>query len=299
MARLKYPLELNEVATDYISFTHFKYRLNRRLPGAGGSGPGTFQDVTGGFQADPPSEDGSNEISLYVPRDLPAMRQTSKYNTDTQPGELGQLKRSIAAAAAGVGYANDVGDAATKAADALEQAVSGKGFGTALSAGRQAIVEGVAGSLGQDAGNIIAMATGKLLNPNVEVIYAGPTLREFPLSFTFAAKSKEEADAIKDIIFEFKKWSAPGGGDGDGGMLTVPHVWRVKYKGKFEKNFNPFKRAVLESVNVDYNSGLDTHMTFDDGEPVIVQLSLMFKEVDYILRKDHDEARSSGFLGGY
>ena len=288
MGRLKYPLDLNEVASDYITFSHFEWKLNRSLPGGG---VGTYGS------GDPPSV--GNTIVLYIPNSLPAMNQQNNWQADTQPGELGQVKRNISAAAAGVSYANNVGDAAKRAAEGLSGALSKEGIGSGFSALRQAIVEGVAEGLGQNAGTIIALGTGKILNPNVEVVYQGPTLRRFFLNFTFAPKDSQEARAIKDIIYEFKYWSSAAGPEQVGGMLKVPHVWRVKYKGIFEKNVNPFKRAVLNSVNVDYNAGLNTHMTFDDGEPVIINLALSFLETDYILQTDHDEVRGQGFLGGH
>lgn len=298
MSILKYPIDLNEVKTDYVVFTHFGWKNNRNIGGAltaDGDLRGAYDT---GFMSDPQSV--GNTIVLYVPQSMPAMSQSQNYKAETAPGELGQIKRQIGAGAASVGYGNDPGQSARAAADMLSKALTPGAVGSGLSALRQRAMEDVAGMLGQDAGSLIALGSGKILNPNVEVIYQGPTLRQFSMDFTFAPKDSNEARAIKDIIYEFKFWSAPGGPRGGvGGMLEVPHVWRVKYKGLFEKNVNPFKRAVLSDVNVDYNSGLNSHMTFDDGEPILIALTLTFREVDYVTRDDHNKARNAGYMGGF
>ena len=159
----------------------------------------------------PTQQSEGNTIILYVPQSLPAMTQRSEYQADSQPGELNSLKRQIGAAAAGVGYGNDPGQSARSVADSVSAALTKEGLGTGLSAGRQLAMEAVASELGQNAtGNLIALGSGKILNPNVEVIYQGPTLRSFNLQFTFAPKDSGEARAIKDILYEFKFWSAAG-----------------------------------------------------------------------------------------
>jgi len=287
----KYPIDLNERTTDYVTFSHFEWKLNRSLSG---SGVGSYSQ---GFMADPPSRGG--DIVLYVPNSTPPMSQQQDYKSDSQPGELGQLRRNLAAAAAGIGYSGNPEQAVQRALDGLSGALSKDGIGTALSAGRQAMVEAVATAMQQDPKTIIALGSGSILNPNVEVVYQGPMLRSFNFDFTFAPKDSSEAKAIKDIIFEFKRWSAPESPEQIGGMMKVPDVWRVKYGGKFGKNGNPFKRAVLTNVNVDFNSGLNQHMTFDDGEPILIGLGLSFRETDFITRGDHMKARGAGYMGGF
>ena len=111
----KYPLDLNERTTDYITFNHFEWTLNRNLAG---SGVATSPE---GFMADPPAVGAP--IVLYVPNSLPSMVQTQNYQADTAPGELGQIKRQISAAAAGVGYSDDPAQAGQRALDVLKEAI--------------------------------------------------------------------------------------------------------------------------------------------------------------------------------
>ena len=58
-------------------------------------------------------------------------------------------------------------------------------------------------------------------------------------------------------------------------------------------NMNIFKRAALTDVAVQNNSGLNMHMSFDDGMPIITTVSLNFTEVDVITRNDHRNASNN------
>ena len=62
---------------------------------------------------------------------------------------------------------------------------------------------------------------------------------------------------------------------------------------KQNPNMNIFKRAALTDVAVQNNQGLNMHMSFDDGMPIITSLALTFTEVDVITRDDHLKANNS------
>ena len=51
-----------------------------------------------------------------------------------------------------------------------------------------------------------------------------------------------------------------------------------------------WKTAALESVTTQANNGLDMHMSFAEGMPIITSLTLNFKEVDVITRNDQRDA---------
>ena len=136
----------------------------------------------------------------------------------------------------------------------------------------------------------MAMNKGEIYNPNVEMLYKGPQVRGFSFNFQFAPKSRQEAQTVNSIIMEFKKWSLPEATEG--GMYKVPHIWNIKYEtaGGPNRNKNLFKPCACTAVNVTANNGLDMHMAFDDGMPIITTMSLNFTEVDVITRGDQNEA---------
>lgn len=300
MVRLKYPLDLNENTTDFVTFDHFPYTTNRPIsgqrsavrPGARGSGP-----VDG--IAPPGGGSGRSSITLYIPNSIPKMGYKQIWEQETAPGAAGTFERNLAGLGVDVLSSNNPFETGKRIGEAIGGAFSAEGVGTGIAAVRQKFIEQLARGANANANSLIALGTGQIFNPNVEVVYQGPVLRDFSFSFTFAPKNSTEARAIKDIIFEFKKWSAPTVEGAQGGMLKIPDVWLVRYNGLFKFNVNPFKKATLKGVDVGYNPGLNTHMTFDDGEPVVITIRLDFTEVDYILQEDHDKARNAGYLGGF
>ena len=56
---------------------------------------------------------------------------------------------------------------------------------------------------------LLARTTGEILNPNMELLFNGPTLRSFRFSFKMTPRSQTEADEIKNIIRCFKQSMAP------------------------------------------------------------------------------------------
>jgi len=141
----------------------------------------------------------------------------------------------------------------------------------------------------------MALAQGQVYNPNVELLYQMPGMRSFNFSFNFVPKSAAEAQEVNRIILNFKRWSAPR--DLENGMFEVPHVWQIRYMsgGQPNSNMNKFKKAACVGVTVQANPQTSMHVAHEDGMPVETLMSLNFKEVDIITRKDHDEVQGQGF----
>ena len=68
-------------------------------------------------------------------------------------------------------------------------------------------------------------------------------------------------------------------------------MWQVKYMsgGQPNNNMNKFKKAACTSVQVQANPQTSMHVAHADGMPIETVMTLSFKEVDVIVRKDHDE----------
>ena len=83
--------------------------------------------------------------------------------------------------------------------DAASQFVSAKATSAAI------------GALGGNvsAADILARQTGQIFNPNMELLFNGPTLRSFNFSFKMTPRSPSEAQECKNIIRSFKSNMAP------------------------------------------------------------------------------------------
>lgn len=136
-----------------------------------------------------------------------------------------------------------------------------------------------------------APLTGYALNPVIEVLYSSPTLRKFQFDFTFAPKSKKEAEQVMQIIKEFRKHQAPEVAESTKGMFFIPpsefdiRFYRNVKDGGFTENTNVprISTCVLETMNVNYAPN-NQFVTFEDGVPVQIQMRLSFMEMDMITR---------------
>ena len=61
------------------------------------------------------------------------------------------------------------------------------------------------GALGANvsAADLLARQTGQIFNPNMELLFNGPTLRSFSFSFKMTPRSPSEAQECKNIIRSF------------------------------------------------------------------------------------------------
>ena len=110
------------------------------------------------------------------------------------------------------------------------------------------------------------------------------------MDFTFdlLPRNSGEADAIVDIVSNFKSKILPTYGTGTGisqFMLSFPDVWHIKFSGANGIGFpgmgDSYRDMALVSVNAAYGGGANSALTFHDGNPVIVTLSLSFKSIKH------------------
>lgn len=286
---LKYPKNLSETETDFVCFTHAKYRTNSDISGNGPSARG-------------PEDAESERIVLYMPNSTPAAAYGNGWSNtgDILRGPLGKLKMFGAKSLSG---AMDTVEGSTSGEVNLsELGNSMKNFGKELGGfakkdagelAKQLIGDFVGSKLVGSGNNFLALTKGKIFNPNIELLYQGPSLRSFVFEFNFVPRSKAEAQDVSKIIKEFKMWSAP---KADGNYLAVPDVWYIRYGNTATaKYMNQFKACAMTSFEAQDNAASDGHYTFVDGVPVSTAIRMSFSEVDIITREDHEKGGARGF----
>ena len=281
-SKLRYPKDLDTNQVDYVVFRSSEYRTNRKFEGQSEAAPAT----------------GGTDITLYMPTTTPSMSQGNDWGTQNFDGPLGMIKGNLAAGATGAIMDANISsfEEGKKTGKNLVDGIKNQ-FEAGLKNGGGALkqfgVNAVAGVAGMQPNQLMALQRGQIFNPNVELLYNGPRVRGFSFSFTFVPKNQPEAEEVNNIIKEFKIWSSPEALDN--GMFKVPHVWQVQYmmNGNPNPNMNVFKRAALTDVAVQNNSGMNMHMSFDDGMPILTTVSLNFTEVDVITRNDHRSATNN------
>ena len=175
-------------------------------------------------------------------------------------------------------------------------------------------IPGIAGNLSLN--EVTGSTRGVILNPNVEVLFDQPDLREFGLKFKMTPHDKNEAQVIRSICNTFKRASLPGFGShgkrdwekeslddflvdegrstkkneadvSGGNFITIPHQCRVSFmKGGGQHPYlTQYKTCAITRVQINYTPD-GAYATYDDGSPVATELSLDFLETKLVFRND-------------
>ena len=246
------------------------------------------------------NEDGKlinslGSIILPIPQDI----------SDTNSTGWGQDSLNIGAAYA-IGATNDMitNDNFFKGiVDAIKTA-SGDIVDLAKDGGTQNAVNSAFGAAAANlfgantsAAGVLARSSGQILNPNTELLFNGVKLRSFNFTFNLAPRSDDEARVIQQIVRTFKLNMAPTTGAGLKGLfLKSPNVFQLQYmKGAQPHPYlNKFVVAALTNMQVNY-TGSGTYMTYHDGMPVHMTMTLSFQELSPIYAEDQDELGGMGY----
>ena len=321
---LRYPLELMTQETDYLQIDIQKYvplQTYRSVPGDGKryvtgnnfsnrAGRRTSQNLT----TKPLINDGT--ILLPIPSDLKDVNSV-KYDSSSING-----LEAIGA------------EGTTKLSNFLSQQVnniiSGKFDSSAAMTKAKEIVGGLAGDVRDGAGTVeaiknyfdkrlasqvigifggnvspsdlLARGNGEIFNPNMELLFGGPTLRNFRFQFKLTPRNEKEAEQCKLIIRAFKRnmaAQAEGGISQNGNFfLKTPNVFKLRYRSGNRNHpfLNRFKQCFLSDMTVSY-TGEGIYTTYEDGTPVSMILDLSFKETQPVYDIDYDERPGTEAVG--
>ena len=310
--QFRYPLEALTETTDYLQFTIVEYQPTKKVSGGSlTAGPGSRRIGPAG------TKDKAKKILGSIIMQMPANIQ------DGNSVDYGESKmNTLMGAAAGL-----IGSTIEGGGEALAAMVKGdkEGYEKAVSnmtgemkntvgtdssimdaAAQFANVKATSAAIGALGGNVsaadlLARQTGQIFNPNMELLFNGPTLRSFNFSFKMTPRSSSEAQECKNIIRSFKSNMAPktkntGTLGGSGMFLKTPNVFELRYKkGNGDHPFlHKFKQCFLTNVSVNY-TGEGVYATYDDASPISMQIDLSFKELEPIYDVDYDDAGGVGF----
>lgn len=187
-------------------------------------------------------------------------------------------------------------------------ALSEAGGGSATSLG--GVLAGAAGSVISDNADsfssAIQQSMGVAPNPNPAVAFQGPQLREMSLTWTLLPTNEADSRKIRSVINYLKMRALPGNQVTDSAaILNYPYLCQVNFypwdnnpKGPFgwsDNSIIKMKRAFMASVNVNYTAGsAPAFFSGFNNEPVVVQLSINFKEIEYFLSSDFGGQNGGG-----
>ena len=276
---LRYPENLAAESNDWVLFEFFEYKSAFSSSSASttsvtSSTTDQGREYLQSYSSVNAQSPSLSSIALYMPPELAAAYAGNWGGRDFSP--LGATALGAAAPLLN-GDPKAAGDAVKKRLDSMKGGLlpymAAEGIKTAMNG-----IPGFGGNV--QANDILASTMGRILNPNTEVLYSGPNLRTFGLTFKMTARSSAESTAIKNIITTFKKAMLPTAGDGAQLMVNVPNIVQVTFKNGTRKNpwVTQFKQCAIGSVNVNYTPD-GVWSTFTDGAPTSVTLQLQFLEL--------------------
>lgn len=311
---LRYPYEALTAHTDYLQIDIVEYKSVKQSSGSLVSNP-----ASGGRRIQ-----GSKVVGSTRPRGLAtkALKNTGTIllpvPNSVQDGnsvDYGSSKLGSLQATAATGIRNLMDADFTKGAEAYGDQVK-----QSVAKAKNEFVAGVGGAdkaadilkkqlttqaVGMLGGNItidqlMARENGEIFNPNMELLFNGPTLRNFKFSYKMMPRNEKEAEQVRLIIRSLKSNMAvktkASSGQGGSFFLKTPNVFNLRYRtGNSDHPFlHRFKQCFLTDISVNY-TGEASHMTYADGTPVSMVMDLTFKELEPIYDVDYDEDGGVGF----
>ena len=298
---------------DHLVISQYKYKPPRADDIWGKTQPGVI--ITQGIARNSPLDEFLGLVKMPMPNAIQDSNNVA-WGEDTvnalEAAALNTVQPKFAdlaksGATGGVAALGDLllggsGDAGSSAIAAqvlgrigLGAASKGGIGGTILAPEAVARILGAAG-IETSAEAILARKEGVVPNSNLELLFSGPTLRQFAFVYKMSPRSREEAKVVNQILRFFKQGmaakkllSTSGESDGRSYFLGTPNVFRLQYRTTEDeaiKGLNRIKTCALTGTSVNYTPE-GAFASYDKGQPVSVLLSLNFQELEPIYDTDY------------
>ena len=263
---LRYPSGLGKGTTqDVVQFTMLEYR------------PQEFDATQAGFTARERDVSGKGIGTVYLPvpagiRDSNGANWTSADMNAFQAAIVDLAQETIKEGAeGGLNQAKEIVGKIPGASDELKNAVI------------QTFVAKATGAQG-----ILARTQGAIINPNMELLFSGPTLRSFAFTYKLSARSYTEAQQIIQIIRFFKQGMSPQKSESNI-FLKAPHTFQVRYllRGQVEHPYiGKMKECALQNFTVNYTPE-NNYATYEDGFMVSYEIGMQLQELEPVYNNDY------------
>jgi hypothetical protein len=307
---LTYPIGLDRNIQDTLQIDVFKYEPARGLPGINTStDSGRFLRTGIGKKKKP-----ITMITIPIPNAVGDSNAVS-WGGGQFSSVAGTLGNEINNAIFGTLQQTGTGplDDFTKISNAVGGAAAG-----AIRAGaelisnpyvqRKVLLENLAKAAGAfginvDVTQVITRTGGVVENPNLELLFTGPSLRSFQFTVSFTPRSKEESIIVRKIIRVLKQHSAVKKGATLGTqsrgfnntnlLLGTPDVFTLKYMKASKTNeeikgLTKMKTCALTNLSVDYTGEAGRWAAYDgDSQPVTTLVTMNFAELAPIYDVDY------------
>ena len=313
---LKYPSDAayGPNGQDYLRIETFKYKPP--MPGAfgeGGNSNSLANVVSRGPQRSSNLGDYGNTIKLPIPNDLRVSNGVDWGGAKANAIEMAAMTGMTNTAASVVdnGIVSTImksfGSMSDLASRFGDLGVADGGTGQALTA----FVSKLALSklnINVDTNQFVARSNGIAINPNLELLFSSPKLRNFTFRFDFAPNDEVDARNSRMIMRIFKQGMLPTGyGSQDGSssiFIGSPMVYRIGYfnGSKRIRGLPIHKICALTQCSINFTPE-NVYQSYSDdravSNPVRSTMELAFTELTPVFAEDYnmnylDEERVGG-----
>lgn len=266
----RYPENLASTKQDIIKFTMLKYEPRQFQTG---------KENLGGFAERTGNRTTLGTVVLPIPSGISESNGVTWGQDTMDPGQA--IMANIALASIKNGLSSGF--------DKLGEAVEGAA-GTGNNDVKNAFAAGFA-QAATGVGGLLSRTQGAIINPNMELLFQGPSLRPFNFSFKMSARSKSEAKQIIKIIRFFKQGMSPQKSQSNL-FLKSPHTFRVQYihqplgPDASHPYIGEIKECALQNFIVNYTPE-NQYATFQDGVMVSYEIQMTFQELEPVFNEDY------------
>ena len=267
---LVYPVALRTSTQDFLKIEKLAYAPKKRDSG----------NASGWGERNPNRSKDGPAIILPIPGGINSTDTVSWGGDKMDPAATAMANIALTSVNEGLGAGVDeTQKALTTATKAPEM--------------KKALSTAIAGSASGTGAQLLQRTEGAIINPNMELLFKDPGLRDFNFSYKFTPRSSQEAQTIIKIIRFFKEGMAVKKSESNL-FLKAPNTWRLAYKhrGQDHKYLNKFKECAMKSFTVDYTPD-GNYATFDDGVMTSYDITMAFSELDPIFSNDYENIPSN------
>tara|TARA_E500000331_G_scaffold358457_1_gene425393 strand:+ start:1777 stop:3309 length:1533 start_codon:yes stop_codon:yes gene_type:complete len=153
------------------------------------------------------------------------------------------------------------------------------------------------GSLGinVDPGQMVTRATGSAINPNLELLFNGPKLRNFSFNFLFAPNDPFEASEVRKIQKFLKRCMSPSRNSGNRLFIDTPDVFRIRFRSGDDRigGVGMMKICAMTKCAINYTPE-NSWMTYNDdvanAMPVRSNMTCDFTELTPIFQDHYEDS---------